>query len=254
MLWAYQLLAVGLLSIGLSLLLLPFPDHLAGASELGAVPPMAASWLPGAARVVGAVSLLAGLVLLLGSYRAAGSRTGIPVGSRAFAVFCDLILVAFGVFAVGVTIDAAWVELAGQKSLVGLEPEWPSDQTFTAIHFVALPALFIALPLLTLVFTGLSSQRVRVDDDGVSVVGAVGATSIAWNEIEDVRLRDQRNPASFTVTDFRSLQRVLELTGGDRILTINEPTSRARKREIIAAFRAHVPPERADVFDAVETW
>ncbi|MEX1309471.1 MAG: hypothetical protein AB1Z65_03545 [Candidatus Sulfomarinibacteraceae bacterium] len=253
MLWARKLLAVGLLSIGLSMLLLPFPDP-QGASELGVEPPLAASWLPGAARVIGVVSLLVGLVLMVGSYRAAATRSGIPIGPVAFAVFCDLVLVAFGVFAVGVTIDAAWVELAGQRSLLGLEPEWPSDQTFTAIHFVALPALLIALPLLTLVFTGLSSQRVRVDDDGVTVLGAVGAAAIAWNEIDEVNLRDQRNPASFTVTDFRSLQRVLELTGGDRTLTINEPTSRARKRAITAAFRAHVPREKADLFDAVETW
>jgi hypothetical protein len=253
MLWARKLLAVGTLSIGLSMLLLPFPGQ-QGASELGVEPPLAASWLPGAARVVGAVSLLAGLWLMVGSYRMAASRSGIPIGPVAFAVFCDLILVAFGVFAVGVTIDAAWVELAGQSSLLGLEPEWPSDQTFTAIHFVALPALLIALPLLTLVFTGLSEQRVRVDGDGVTILGAVGASAIAWNELEEVRLRDQRNPASFTVTDFRSLQRVLELSGGDHTLTINEPTSRTRKRAIVAAFRSHVPPGKADLFDAVEKW
>ncbi len=211
-------------------------------------------WLPAAARVIGAVALLVGLVLLAGGYRVAASRGGISVAPTGFAVFCDLILVAGAVFAVGLVLDGAWAGIAGQPSLLGLEPEWPSDQDFTALHFVALPALLVALPLLTLVFTGLSSQRVRVDAEAVTVLGAIGSSSIRWDELEDVQLREQRNPASFTVVDFRSLQQVLELTGGDRTLTVNEPTSRRRKRAIVEALRTHAPPEKSALVDAVEGW
>jgi len=211
-------------------------------------------WLPAAGRVIGTVALPVGLVLLAGGYRVAASRGGISVAPTGFAVFCDLILVAGAVFAVGLALDGAWVGLAGQPSLLGLEPEWPSEQDFTALHFVALPALFVALPLLTLFFTSLSSQRVRVDAVGVTAHGAIGSTSIRWEEVEAVRLREQRNPASFTVVDFRSLQRVLELKGGDRTVTINEPSSRRRKRAIVEALRNHAPPEKAALVDAVEEW
>jgi len=52
---------------------------------------------------------------------------------------------------------------------------------------------------------------------------------LAWQDLTDVRLREQKNPFAATVFDFRSLQRVLDLEGTDHALTINEPGSRRRK-------------------------
>lgn len=200
------------------------------------------------------VPTLAGLVLLVNSYRIARSRAGIPVASLGFALFCDAVLLAWGLCAVAVSLDAAWVTWLGQPSLVGLEPEWPSDQVFTAGHFVALPALLVALPLLTLVFTSLANQRVQVDGDGVTASRAVGSSGIRRDELERVMLGDQRNPAAVTVSDLRRLQRVLVLEGGERRVTVNEPTSRARKRRIVEALRSHAPESKRGLLEQLGRW
>ena len=117
---------------------------------------------------------------------------------------------------------------------------------------MSLPVILVALPLLTLWFTSLSAQRIQVDAERVTSHGALGSISIPWQDLERIHLREQRNPFSFTVIDFRSLQRVLELEGAEVSVTINEPGSRARKQKIRAALREYIPEAKRNLLDALE--
>lgn len=215
---------------------------------------LATPWLRPAAQVTGGIAVALGLVLLVGSYRASAARPGIAVAPAALALLCDAISLAGGTFFAGLAIDTLWVGPLGQASLVGLAPEWPSPQAITGLHFVSVPAMLIALPLLTLYFTSLSAQRVQVDEAGVTSHGALGSKSISWQDLERVRLRAQRNPFAFTVVDFRRLQKVLDLKGAKRTVTLNEPASRARKTSILTALCLHVPAAKRALFEELEQW
>ena len=215
---------------------------------------LATPWLEPAAQVAGGVLLLLGAVLLVGTYRESASRPGIAVASPALAVLCDGIALAGGAFVVTLAIDTVWVGPLGQPSLLGLAPEWPSDQAITGLHFVSVPGILIALPLLTLFFTSLSAQRVEVSRDGVTSHGALGSVTVPWGDLERVGLREQRNPFAFTVVDFRKLQTVLDLEGAECALTINEPGSRSRKARIVDALREHAPEEKRDLLADLEGW
>jgi hypothetical protein len=107
--------------------------------------------------------------------------------------------------------------------------------------------------LLTLWFVSLSAQRVWADERGVTSYGAIGSSTITWDEILKVELREQRNPFAFTVTDFRKLQTVLDLEGDDVALTINEPSSGKRKRQILDLLLEHAPDDRKDLIRSVES-
>lgn len=133
-------------------------------------------------------------------------------------------------------------------------PKWPWTTPITGLHFVSWPALVLALPVLTLWFTSLSSQRIQVDAEGITSLGAAGSTFIGWEDLEQVRLRGQRNPLSFTVVDFRRLQRVLDLRGARQSLTINEPASRSRKNAILSELKAHVPDAKRRLLDELDDW
>ena len=73
-----------------------------------------------------------------------------------------------------------------------------------------------------------------------------------WQDLRHVHLRKQRNPFSFSVTDFRILQKVLELEGKELSITINEPRSLKRKREILDALRRYAPETQKSLFKAME--
>ncbi len=213
-----------------------------------------APWLRRAAVAAGAAALLLGLVVAAGGYRIASARPGIPVAPTWFVVFCDLVGLAAGVFLVGVALDTVWVGLLGQPSLIGLEPEWPRSQAITGLHFVSVPGLVIVWPLLTLWLASLSAQRIEVDGERITSRGALGFVSIPWDGLERVRLREQKNPFSFSVMDFRGLQKVLDLEGLEETITINEPGSRKLKNAIIDVLRRHAPPEKDGLLEMLEEW
>jgi len=211
-------------------------------------------WLDGAATAVGIGCLLAGGLLLLGPYRGGGPRGGIPIAPPWFRAFCDLVAIAFGLFLVTFSLDALWMGVLGQPSLLGLDPLRPDGAALDGLHFVSVLGLFGALPPLTLWLTGLAGQRVEVDTERITSHGARGTTSLAWTDLERVRLREQRNPFAFTVVDFRPLQTVLDLEGAGQTLTINEPRSRACKAAVTAALRRHAPEDRAGLLEVLRDW
>ncbi len=209
-------------------------------------------WLGKTGRVIGAAAIFLGILMGFASYRTNSARPGIPISSPWFTVFCDVIsLIGGSIFAV-LAIDTLWVGPIGQSSLVGLYPEWPSTYPITGIHFISVPVFLVVLPLLTLWFTSLSAQRIQVDGERVTSHGAFGPMSIRWQDLKHVRLRKQRNPFSFSVTDFRILQKVLELEGKELSITINEPGSRKRKRDILDVLRRYAPETQKSLFKVME--
>jgi hypothetical protein len=209
-------------------------------------------WLRGAARTVGVLTLLVGLVLMVQAYRGAGRRRGIAISPVWLVVFTDAISLAAGVFCVGLMIDTIWVGPLKQSSLVGLHPEYLSTTPITGLHFVSVLAVLIALPLFTLFVVSLTGQRIDVGAEGVTSHGAIGSRSISWQDIENIRTREQKNPFAFTVVDFRKLQTVLDLEGAETSITINEPSSRKRKRQIMDALRRFAPEEKKELIRDIE--
>jgi hypothetical protein len=211
-------------------------------------------WLRLITGAFGTVAAFLALYLGVASYRTTASRPGIPVASPWLMVFCDAIsLIGASIFVV-LAIDTLWVGPIGQPSLIGLQPEWPSTQPITGLHFISIPIMLVVLPLLTLWFTSLTAQRIHVDAERVTSYGALGSTSIAWQDLERVRLREQKNPFAFTVVDFRSLQKVVDLEGGEYSVTINEPGSRKRKVEILGALRQYAPEDKMDLINVLGEW
>jgi len=209
-------------------------------------------WLQRTARVIGTATVFLGLLVAVASYRAASARPGIPVASPWLAVFCDVISLVGGLIFTVLAIDTLWVGPIGQSSLIGLHPEWPTTEPITGLHFVSVLVVLLVLPLLTLWFTSLSAQRIEVDGERVTSHGALGSISIPWQDLERVHLRKQKNPFSFSVVDFRSLQKVVDLEGAEHSVTINEPGSRRRKTEILDALRQYVPEAKKSLFDVLD--
>lgn len=140
-------------------------------------------WLKRFCQILGAMAILLGIAVGISAHRLAGRRQGIPVASVWLNVLCDTILLSGSVFFFALFIDSFWIKVLGQPSLLGIVPDWPSQQMITGLHFVSIPAVFIALPLLSLWFTSLSAQRIHIDEKGITSFGALGSRRMEWTEL-----------------------------------------------------------------------
>jgi len=211
-------------------------------------------WLRQTARAIGTAAVFLGLLVAVASYRTASARPRIRVASPWLTLFCDSISLVGGLIFTVLAIDTLWVGPIGQPSLIGLQPEWPWAEPITGMHFVSVLVVLVVLPLLTLWFTSLSAQRIEVDGERVTSHGALGSISMPWQDLERVQLREQKNPFAFTVVDFRSLQKVVDLEGAEFSVTINEPGSRKRKKEILDALRLYAPEDKMNLIEVLEEW
>ncbi|MCD4749378.1 MAG: hypothetical protein K8R59_08385 [Thermoanaerobaculales bacterium] len=233
MLWVRRITAIILFSLGCALLFLSFPDSINWSVET--------PWLRMVARGVGSAFLLGGLFLLFAVYREAAARPGIPVSSVWLAVFCDTICLLGGAFFATITIDTLWVGPLGMPTMIGLEPEYLYTTPITGLHFVSVLAFLFVLPILSLWFTSLSAQRIAVDEEQVRSFGVLGVTTVKWQELKTISLRDQHSPLLGATGDFRRVQKVVDLEGEGSCITINRPSSNTRKMMILGALREHIP-------------
>jgi len=56
------------------------------------------------------------------------------------------------------------------------------------------------------------------------------------------------------VTDFRSLQKVVKLEGGEHSITINEPGSRILKMEIRNSLSRYAPEAKKSLLEVLAEW
>ena len=211
-------------------------------------------WLWLACKILGAVAILIGILIGFSGNRLIGRMQGIPVAATWLSVFCNTILLAGAIFSFMLIIDAFWIGVLGQPSLLDLDPEWPGQQTITGLHFVSIPASLIVLPLLSLWFTSLAGQRILVDEKGITSFGSLGSIHIEWSKLKGIKVEEQRNPFSFTAFDFQSLQRILSLESDDIAITINQPSSRRRKRIIIHNIKQYAPQEKCGIIKDLDKW
>lgn len=264
MLWLHKMIALLLICLGISLVVISLPvltpDGYSSSARYEETGPAAdtghAQRHDTLIRIVAALFILAGIYKGFRAYRIHAGKKGILISPAWLAVFCDLILICGGAFFTLLALDALWIGAFDQPSLIGLEPEWTGGVRITGLHFVSIPALFLALPLLTLFFTSLSCQRVHIDSDGIAVTGALFSDTLAWSDLESVSLREQKNPFAFTVMDFRGLQQVVDFQGSDpdMVITLNEPATRRKKRDILSSLNANAPEDKQQLLTPLEGW
>ncbi len=151
-------------------------------------------WLRNAARVLGVLAVLCGLILVVGHTVLQGPA-GYPHLVGLVDSIRDVISLVGALIFVRIAIDTLWVGPLGQPSLIGLTPDWPYTTPITGLHFVSVTVFPIALPLLTLWFTSLAHQRIEVDGEGVTSHGAIGSRTLAWQDLERIHVREQRTPS-----------------------------------------------------------
>ena len=212
-------------------------------------------WLEPVATAIGAVLLLGGAALLVFGWRSNSVRPGTAIAPPILGAAFDLLVLAWSCFFAVVFLDTLWVGPLGQPTLVGLTPEYVGGTPITGLHFVSAPALFLAAPFLTLFVASTTGQRIAVDGEGVRSYGALGCTALRWEDLKTVSLREQKSSLMRATGDYRSLQRVVDLVSEERTITINRPSSRARRAAILGALRTHIPGDMEHLLEGIfEGW
>ncbi len=207
------------------------------------------------ARVLGLVAGIIGFLLLAQVYGACRSGPGVSVVSPIVAFFGDAVaLFASFVGALGI-VDALWVHGFGAPSLLRWSATVSESSQITMVQFVSTITIVIGLPVFTFFVTTLTTQRISIDQDGITSCGTFGKTHLPWRMLRGVHVRNQRNILLSVSGDHRSRQKILELEAKDSRIVVNQPSSWTSKERILSELNAYAPENlRQLLVECEERW
>lgn len=171
-------------------------------------------------------------------------KTGeLTTGSTAILLFADSIAILSCAFLTTVALDALWLLNPEHKTLIGLEPDWVGGTRITGIHFVTLPGLTLGIPFFTFFTTATFDQKLCFKSESISSTGVFGGTKLKWDEIVSVQLKELRSVAQIAASDYRPIEKVLELEAEQESIVIHQPSSRSKKQQILQLLEKHLRPE-----------
>ena len=178
--------------------------------------------------VAAAILAVVGLALMLWLYR---PGRGIPVVPRGVAALWDVLFLAA---ALPVGYGAIAAALSG----------WWGYQPVLApvMHFVGVAGMAVGIPVMAIVLTLLTAQRLEVTAAGVATAGAGVRRRLAWDELTGLEFEEHRlATVKAGVPVPRKLQRVLVLKGRTASLIVQEPPTAAGKARVVDALAAAAP-------------
>ena len=207
-------------------------------------------WPGVAAKAGSALLLLLGVGLMVRVYRADRGRSGVRVSPWFATLFGDFASVVFAAAMAAGVIDWLSTRVLGRPSPLGELLAGMEDHEVEALHVVAWLGLLVGVPVLTFFTSALTGQRVRVDERGVATLRIFGWEFVAWADLQEVSVVDQWSVLGATAGKPKRLQTVLELTGEQGALAINEPSSRSAKGRLLCLLASRAPEDKRHLFDA----
>ncbi|MBN1865799.1 hypothetical protein JW916_00775 [Candidatus Sumerlaeota bacterium] len=180
---------------------------------------------------VGTLALLAGLLALIPLYRTK-AQEGIAVAGPVGVAVWDTVSVIFAGLAMVMVVDYGLVRLFHVNTLAR-DPE---------ILFMSFFFLAFAVPILALLTTATSAQRIFIDEKGVRSRSMTGESQVAWDSLLSVQVNRISSP--FRKRGFqmaKAVAKTLVVESRDGKVTILEPPMRSTKKRIIAAMERHAP-------------
>ncbi|HQF86735.1 MAG TPA: hypothetical protein PLN26_05835 [Acidobacteriota bacterium] len=183
--------------------------------------------------VAAAILAIVGLALMLWLYRPGRS---IPMVPRGVAALWDVLFLAAALPVGYGAIDAALSGLWGYQPILG-----------PVMRFVGIAGMAVGIPVMAIVLTILTAQRLEVTAADVATAGVGGRLRLAWDDLTGLAF-EARYLATVKagVPVPRKLQRVLVLKGQAVSLTVQEPPTAAGKARVVDALAAAAPAEWRD--------
>ena len=163
------------------------------------------------------------------------------MGNIPILLFTDMLAIAGCAFLTIIALDALWVLIPDHQTLIDLQPDWVSGTKITELHLVSLPGLLIAVPFFTFFSTATYGQKLTITEDGIGSTGVFFGTVLLWNEIQSVKIVNDRSVAQIATSDYRPLEKTLHLESDEDFIVIHQPVSKRKKNWILDQLKTHLP-------------
>jgi hypothetical protein len=185
-------------------------------------------------KIVGAVSLIIGLLLMMGLYL---KKRGIMIAKTGSVLLWDIIVICISVFFFYGAIDLLFMKLF--KTGMGSEE---------FIQFMGVFWVFIGIPAAALFIGASAAQAVTINKKGIYLNGLFSKRFISWNDLKDIKVSEMYSGRKVGgITAPRQLMKIMRLEGEISSITLMEPPLKSTKKRILDALFTHAPEKWKEI-------
>ena len=187
-------------------------------------------------KIVGAASLIMGLLLMTGLYL---KKQGIMIAKTWSVLLWDIIVICISVFFLYGAIDLLFMKLF--ETGMGTEE---------FIQFMGVFWVFLGIPAIALFIGASAAQAVTVNKKGVYLDGLFSKICVSWDDLKDIEVSEIYSvKRAGGITAPRQLMKIMRLEGETSSITLMEPPLKSTKKRILDALLTHAPEKWKEIIE-----
>ncbi len=185
-------------------------------------------------KIVGASSLIMGLLLMTGLYL---RKQGIMIAKTWSVLLWDIIVICISVFFLYGALDLLFMKLF--ETGMGTEE---------FIQFMGVFWVFFVIPAIALFIAASAAQAVTINEKGIYLDGLFSRIFISWNDLKDMEVSEIHSvKKAGGITAPKQLMKIMRLDGETSSITLMEPPLKSTKKRILNALLTHAPEKWKEI-------
>lgn len=187
-------------------------------------------------KIVGAVSLIIGLLLMIGLYL---KKQGIMIAKTWNVLIWDIIVICVSVFFLYGAMDLLFMKLF--ETGMGTEE---------FIQFMGVFWVFLGIPAIALFISASAVQAVTINEKGVYLNGLFSKIFVSWDDLKDISVSEMYTAKKAGgITAPKQLMKIMRFEGETSSITLMEPPLKLTKKRILDALLTHAPGKWKEIIE-----
>lgn len=187
-------------------------------------------------KIVGAASLIMGLLLMTGLYL---KKQGIMIAKTWSVLLWDIIVICVSIFFFYGAIDLLFMKFF--ETGMGTEE---------FIQFMGVFWIFIGIPAVALFIGASAAQAVTINEKGIYLNGLFSKRFVSWDDLKDIEVSEMYSARKVGgITAPRQLMKIMRLEGETSSITLMEPPLKSTKKRILDALLTHAPEKWKEIIE-----
>ena len=187
-------------------------------------------------KIVGAASLIMGLLLITGLYL---KKQGIMIAKTWSVLLWDIIVICVSVFFLYGAIDLLFMKLF-ETGMV----------TEEFIQFMGVFWVFFAIPAVSLFIAATAAQAVTINERGIYLDGLFSKIFVSWDDLKDIEVSEMYSvKKAGAILAPKQLMKIMRLEGETSSITLMEPPLKSTKKRILDALITHAPEKWKEIIE-----
>ncbi len=187
-------------------------------------------------KIVGALSLIMGLLLMTGLYL---KKQGIMIAKTWNVFLWDIIVICVSILFLYGALDLLFMKLF--ETGMGTEE---------FIQFMGVFWVFLGIPAAALFIGASAAQAVTINEKGVSLDGLFSKIFVSWGDLKDIEVSEMYSvkKAGGMIAP-KQLMKIMRIDGETTSITLMEPPLKSTKKRILDALLTYAPEKWKEIIE-----